>query len=548
MEISQILNSSEARIGSVCAAFVLYLLVFFSIGPEVVELWPEIIIVFLSILVATLLARRYSGMEALFFALIAMALLGDLINVLLLQLDPPPTNNGSSSEDVFHNSSYFYGIHLFLWNCAWTMLVIRMAHYVREGRTFFFVIPLLIVGTIAILGYQLDNYNFRFQYMEQRFYFAFLVLSLTGVQFGLVGILMGVSRGMQMLVIGFTLESGSSILSVFSPSSFLSAELSLAGIEFLTNNYLDPFWALSKLVILIGLLMLIATGTANVGRKTAKNRLFEKDRKRSGLSVYLLVFWLFTVATAMIAIHTLNDQPHLLAMFIVLFSAACIMVMAAITLSFDDVVAYLEDWVEGLFNNELQESGRGHTKLRIRRWLGVSALDSVLDTIKEAAGSTRENVIFLGPERLNRPETTSESNGRTSCFLVMPFNTEWSDTVTESLRKVCKKMNIHALRGDDIFRPTDILDDIWNGITSTDFVIAEITGKNANVFYELGMAHAIGKPVLILAQNAEEIPFDLKTRRILEYSPNSLEVMEKELEDCLIELLKYYKFTSSDDK
>jgi hypothetical protein len=413
----------------------------------------------------------------------------------------------------------------------------------KEGRAFLLVVPLLVVGTVALLGFQLDNYNFRFHIAEERFHFIFLLLSLTGVQIGLVGVLMDVRRGMLMLVIGFTLGAGSNILSVFDLTSLQLADpAQLKGIEFLDNNYLDPFWALSKLVILIGLIQLSAP---NLGKDlSVVNSLFEHDKKRSGLSIYLLVFWLITVAAATIAVHTLNDQPHLLTMFIVLFSAACIMVMAAITSSFDEVVDYLGRWIEGLFANELQDDKQQPEKLRIRRWLGVSALDSVLRTIKSAANTTRENIIFLGPERLNRPKAASEKDGSVSCFLVMPFSTEWSESVTESLRKVCKRMNIHALRGDDIFRPTDILDDIWDGLTSADFVIAEITGKNANVFYELGMAHAIGKPVLILAQNVKEIPFDLKTRRILEYRSDQLEIMEQELEKCIIELLNFYNFST----
>ena len=49
---------------------------------------------------------------------------------------------------------------------------------------------------------------------------------------------------------------------------------------------------------------------------------------------------------------------------------------------------------------------------------------------------------------------------------------------------------------------TDILDDIWQAINAADFVIADITGRNPNVLYELGLAHALAKPVLILSRNA----------------------------------------------
>jgi nucleoside 2-deoxyribosyltransferase len=73
------------------------------------------------------------------------------------------------------------------------------------------------------------------------------------------------------------------------------------------------------------------------------------------------------------------------------------------------------------------------------------------------------------------------------------------------------------VRGDDVFTPTDILIDIWHSINGADFVIADITGRNPNVLYELGIAHTLAKPVLILSRNAADIPIDLSTRRVILY-------------------------------
>ena len=73
------------------------------------------------------------------------------------------------------------------------------------------------------------------------------------------------------------------------------------------------------------------------------------------------------------------------------------------------------------------------------------------------------------------------------------------------------------------------------------FVIADITGNNANVFYELGMAHAIGIPVIVLAQDADAVPFDLKSRRILIYEADKLQEMEEGLRGAIKEVMSYYK-------
>jgi nucleoside 2-deoxyribosyltransferase len=73
------------------------------------------------------------------------------------------------------------------------------------------------------------------------------------------------------------------------------------------------------------------------------------------------------------------------------------------------------------------------------------------------------------------------------------------------------------VRGDDLFTPTDILEDIWQSINTADFVIADITGRNPNVLYEMGIAHTLAKPVLILSRQASDIPVDLATRRVILY-------------------------------
>ena len=65
--------------------------------------------------------------------------------------------------------------------------------------------------------------------------------------------------------------------------------------------------------------------------------------------------------------------------------------------------------------------------------------------------------------------------------------------------------------------PTDILVDIWHSLKGEDIVIADITGRNPNVLYKLGIAHTLAKPVLIISRNAEDIPIDLSTRRVILY-------------------------------
>jgi hypothetical protein len=76
------------------------------------------------------------------------------------------------------------------------------------------------------------------------------------------------------------------------------------------------------------------------------------------------------------------------------------------------------------------------------------------------------------------------------------------------------------MRADaDIFGTGKIIDQIWRGITSAKILVAELTDRNPNVFYELGLAHALNKPVVLVCSRSSEqdVPFDLQHIRVIYY-------------------------------
>lgn len=77
--------------------------------------------------------------------------------------------------------------------------------------------------------------------------------------------------------------------------------------------------------------------------------------------------------------------------------------------------------------------------------------------------------------------------------------------------------NLKPVRGDSLFRPSPIMADIWQMIQDAKVLVAELTQKNANVFYELGLAHALGKPVILVSETIEDVPFDLQPLRVILY-------------------------------
>jgi hypothetical protein len=106
-------------------------------------------------------------------------------------------------------------------------------------------------------------------------------------------------------------------------------------------------------------------------------------------------------------------------------------------------------------------------------------------------------------------------------FVLMPFTQPWSDRIwTRYIRPTLEGVGMRGMRADDLFG-RDVVEDIWAGILRSRVVVADITGRNANVFYELGLAHTVGKDVVLLTQSTDDIPFDLNRFRHIIYQDNA---------------------------
>ena len=109
-------------------------------------------------------------------------------------------------------------------------------------------------------------------------------------------------------------------------------------------------------------------------------------------------------------------------------------------------------------------------------------------------------------------------------FVLMPFTEEWSDRIWRHIREyMALKVDgtqIEVRRADDMFGQ-GVMEDVFEGIARSNLIIAECTGRNPNVLYELGISHAIGKRTILLSQNKDDIPFDLGRFRFCIYNDNS---------------------------
>lgn len=95
-------------------------------------------------------------------------------------------------------------------------------------------------------------------------------------------------------------------------------------------------------------------------------------------------------------------------------------------------------------------------------------------------------------------------------FVLMPFDAAFDDVYQLGIKRACEDAGAYAERVDEQDYQGSITQRIYNQIAKADAIVADMTGRNANVFYEVGYAHALGKHVIMLTQDAEDIPFDLK--------------------------------------
>lgn len=104
-----------------------------------------------------------------------------------------------------------------------------------------------------------------------------------------------------------------------------------------------------------------------------------------------------------------------------------------------------------------------------------------------------------------------------TCFVISPFGEPFDTYFVHIVKPALEECGMYAIRGDSLYRPTTIVDDIWQGIREAKLLIAELTDRNPNVFYELGLAHAISKPVILISKSIDDVPFDLRSIRVLVY-------------------------------
>jgi hypothetical protein len=132
-------------------------------------------------------------------------------------------------------------------------------------------------------------------------------------------------------------------------------------------------------------------------------------------------------------------------------------------------------------------------------------------------------------------------NAEPLCFVIMPFGGLFDEYYREVIAPAVSAAGLSPLRSDEVrSHQRPIADEIRRLVQRASVCVGDVTGKSPNVFYELGLAHGLDRPVVLLAQSREDVPVELNDRRILWYRPETVawaKHLGEELRESLVETL-----------
>ena len=129
------------------------------------------------------------------------------------------------------------------------------------------------------------------------------------------------------------------------------------------------------------------------------------------------------------------------------------------------------------------------------------------------------------------------------CFMLMPFNRQY-DLIYGQIKNVLTENGFICNRADELFGSVPIMSNVLKEILKAHFIIADLTGQNANVFYELGIAHSFkdAQNIILIAQSLQDVPFDIRHLSTIIYSADNLRHLTATIHKTIEDNSHYYAF------
>jgi hypothetical protein len=148
----------------------------------------------------------------------------------------------------------------------------------------------------------------------------------------------------------------------------------------------------------------------------------------------------------------------------------------------------------------------------------VTSISNIRAPVRSAISGPPEPglAISIRPSVFRLPTEGPQEN---LVSVMMPFEMKLDD-VYKTIRRACETVGMTCQRADDVWEETEVIQDVFSLIYRSRIVVCDFSGRNPNVFYETGIAHTLGKPVIPLVQSDADAPFDLHHHRFIKYHNN----------------------------
>jgi len=133
-------------------------------------------------------------------------------------------------------------------------------------------------------------------------------------------------------------------------------------------------------------------------------------------------------------------------------------------------------------------------------------------------------------ERVPKPVFASDKTKE--ALVLMPFDGSYDDIYQFGIKDVLEKRGYHCIRVDEKSFHGQVIDEIQRSIVESDVIVAEMTDKNPNVYYEVGYAHGLGKHPILITKQANTLPFDLRGYKHILYK-GEIKTLRSELKSYL---------------
>ncbi|MFP3255056.1 MAG: hypothetical protein RXP30_01300 [Thermoplasmata archaeon] len=163
------------------------------------------------------------------------------------------------------------------------------------------------------------------------------------------------------------------------------------------------------------------------------------------------------------------------------------------------------DWVLTLSEQDLTETDKD--KL-LKKFIKELESEFILSQVSEGFEIVNET---------NKKQSVKNTESK-NVFVLMPFDNQSQTIYYNVLKPVIESLGYSVSKADENIRTGTVIEQIQESIRNALLVVADVSGKNPNVFYELGYAHGLEKNVLIITTNKNDIPFDISHIRYFEYS------------------------------